>query len=437
MDKKKYEFTGEVTKMYGGVHAKTLYQIRALIDIETSVGVVKKGTEGGYIEKGTNLSHSGNCWVYPGAYVFDDAKVENNAVVYQQAKVYGKAHIFQNAKVLGHTTVLGRSTVYGDAVIQDYCWIDGDASISGAACIGGRSVVDGKSDISGDAVVTDNARVSGNARVNGHAMIRDNALVQGDAFVTGEYTDIRDRALISGNAWITSNNDYVYISGVGIEISSMNNITAYTSQPNTIEVICPAISSECKNIDKFIDFVECEMCDCDNKNSFMSAVLHAKNHLSISLAKANEINTPKKVKVTKKKSGKSGNKTTQQTKPIYEYDPIENMVRIVIDRQLLPYGIDNCDYVNDIDFKTFVLPGLCKQYSTWVEESKSETELLIKLYNHYVKEFNESNLDSCEIISKIERLGNAIMEVFGKPKLKPGDITTIKGVKYECVESDE
>ena len=143
MDKKKYEFTGKTTQMYGGRVTKTLHQIRALVDIETSVGVVKKGTEGGYIEKETNLSHLGNCWVYPGAYVFDDAKVENNAVVYQQAKVSGKAYIFQNAKVYGNATVTGMAGVYGNANNGESCIIDGHVSIYEDATINGSSVIFG------------------------------------------------------------------------------------------------------------------------------------------------------------------------------------------------------------------------------------------------------------------------------------------------------
>lgn len=53
---KKYEFTGE-TKIRCGI---TLHRIRALKDF----GVVCAGDIGGWIEKESNLSHEGNCWVY-------------------------------------------------------------------------------------------------------------------------------------------------------------------------------------------------------------------------------------------------------------------------------------------------------------------------------------------------------------------------------------
>ena len=54
-ESKKYEFTGE-TKMYFG---RTLRQIRAIKDFSD----VKAGEIGGWIEKESNLSQTGNAWV--------------------------------------------------------------------------------------------------------------------------------------------------------------------------------------------------------------------------------------------------------------------------------------------------------------------------------------------------------------------------------------
>lgn len=430
MDRKKYEFTGKTTQMYGGRVTKTLRQIRALVDIETSIGVVKKGTDGGYIEKEMNLSHFGNSWVYPGAYVFDDAKVEDNAIVYQQAKVNGKAYIFQNAKVYGCATVSGKAVVYGNARISEHCLIDGNASIYEDATINGRSVILGKSVIAGHALILDNARIFGNARVTGHAIVRDNTLVYGNAFVTGECVDIRDRAVIAGNAWIMSNNDYVYINGVGHEPNGMNSITAHISQGNTIEVICPDISTECKNIDKFIDFVECEMCDSDYKASFMSALMHAKTHLSRSLTNINAINTPKKAKVTKVKSIKS-NKCDTTTECIDKYDPVEDMVRTIVNKQLLPYEI-GCDekYGLNADSVENNLTTYATMYQNWLNDSSSETELILKIYNHYSDDLHNAGLSAISKVYKVDQLSNAIMEIYGKPKFH----IEVDGVRYEKAE---
>lgn len=425
MDRKKYEFTGKTTQMYGGRVTKTLHQIRALVDIETLVGVVKKGTEGGYIEKEMNLSHFGNSWVYPGAYVFDDAKVENNAVVYQQARVSGKAYIFQNAKVYGNATVTGMAVVYGNASIGEHCLIDGNASIYEDATINGRSVILGKSVIAGHALILDNARILGDARVTGRAIVRDNTLVHGNAFVTGECTDIRDRAVIAGDAWITSNNDYVYINGVGHEPNGMNSITAYTSQSNTIEVICPDISTECKNIDKFIDFVECEMCDSDYRASFMSALMHAKTHLSKSLKPDTSTDDRKKAKVVKVKSTKP---KTSDGYSKQEVNDVTLMAETLISELLPPFDTWSLSD-RPINIIQKYAEDHAKRYKEFVHECQSESELLIKVYN-----FCNDNLllkgTSIEKIGVVDRLSNAIMNVFGKPKLH----MTIDGVTYETAD---
>jgi len=73
----KYELTTTFIEHNG----KKLYQIKALKDF----GDVYAGELGGYIEKESNLSQEGDCWVYG------------------NAKVYGNARIFDDAKVCGNT----------------------------------------------------------------------------------------------------------------------------------------------------------------------------------------------------------------------------------------------------------------------------------------------------------------------------------------------
>ena len=125
----KYEFIGRTKELCGTV----LHQIRAKKDFAN----VKKGEIGGWIEKESNLSVSGNAWVYGDAQVYGNAQVSDNAQVYGNAWVYGDAQVYGNA------------------------WVYGNARVSGDAC------------------VSDNARVSGNARVYGNARVSGDACVYG------------------------------------------------------------------------------------------------------------------------------------------------------------------------------------------------------------------------------------------------------------------
>lgn len=84
---RKYEFTGRRRTIKG----QRTYQIRALRDF----GDVKKGEEGGWIEKEENLSHEGDCWVYDSARVYENARVEGNAKVSDRALVFSSAKIFE------------------------------------------------------------------------------------------------------------------------------------------------------------------------------------------------------------------------------------------------------------------------------------------------------------------------------------------------------
>jgi len=101
MANKKYELVKiDFIKIFG----ITLYRIRAL----RSFSGVSKGDIGGYIEKETNLSATGNCWVG------DKARVYDNARVYGNAQVFGNAKVYDNAEVYGKARVFGQARVYLD-----------------------------------------------------------------------------------------------------------------------------------------------------------------------------------------------------------------------------------------------------------------------------------------------------------------------------------
>lgn len=93
---RKYKLTDETITVERNGKEVTLHRIEALRDF----AIVKAGDKGGFIEKESNLSQDGNCWVY------DTAKVYGNAEVYGSAKVYDNAKVYGNSKVCVNT-VLG------------------------------------------------------------------------------------------------------------------------------------------------------------------------------------------------------------------------------------------------------------------------------------------------------------------------------------------
>ena len=88
---KKFELLLDDTITIFGIK---LFRIKALI----SFGNVEEGEVGGYVEKETNLSSSGDAWVYGNAKVSGNAEVYGNAWVYGNAKVSGDADyiVFKN-----------------------------------------------------------------------------------------------------------------------------------------------------------------------------------------------------------------------------------------------------------------------------------------------------------------------------------------------------
>lgn len=113
---KKYELTKDSVRLMG----HKLYRIKALRDF----GDVKKGDLGGYIEKESNLSHGGTCWVADQAMVLQNASVSEHARVYERAVVFGNArlsgycYVFQDSQVLGYTRVLDHAWVFGRGIFS-------------------------------------------------------------------------------------------------------------------------------------------------------------------------------------------------------------------------------------------------------------------------------------------------------------------------------
>ena len=95
--------------------ANGLYRIRALKDFSN----VKAGDLGGFVEHESNLSQSGDCWVYDDAKVYDYAKVSGNSKVFDTAQVYGNARIFGNSMIFGNSKVSGNASIYENATFKE------------------------------------------------------------------------------------------------------------------------------------------------------------------------------------------------------------------------------------------------------------------------------------------------------------------------------
>ena len=148
---KKYEITND-TKTINGV---TVHRIVAL----KSFGNVTKGDLGGWIEKESNLSQSGNAWVtddaviYGEASVKGDAKVSGNAVVYDHALINCHANVTDNVIIRGRSFISGDTKVFENAVVEGYATTYDNAIIRGNARISGSVIMKGYSRAGGNVSV--------------------------------------------------------------------------------------------------------------------------------------------------------------------------------------------------------------------------------------------------------------------------------------------
>ncbi|GAA5098072.1 hypothetical protein [Bartonella acomydis] len=128
---KKFALTNE-TRVFNN---QTLYRIKALKDFAD----VKAGDLGGFIEKESNLSHDGNCWVGDNAYVLKPGRVFQNARVFGNAGVggfvYGNAKIYDFAKIFTKAHVYDNARVYENARIANNVHVCENAHIHGIAVI--------------------------------------------------------------------------------------------------------------------------------------------------------------------------------------------------------------------------------------------------------------------------------------------------------------
>lgn len=94
----KYTLTNDIIKRYG----KILYRIKSLKNFSN----IKTGDLGGFIEKEENLSHTGKCWIYGDAIVFDNSIIQDDAIVQNFASVERDSEISGNTIVECHRMML-------------------------------------------------------------------------------------------------------------------------------------------------------------------------------------------------------------------------------------------------------------------------------------------------------------------------------------------
>lgn len=210
LEPKKFELTTKIS-----FNGRTLYRIRALKDF----GVVKKGDLGGYVEKESNLSQTGNAWIYDDAKVMDnaivkdDATLHHNAEVYDKAIVSGSASINENAILRDKATVSDKAILYGNVILvddakiydkarlYDYVLVSGNAQVYDNARCYGFAKIEDDTQVFNDAII-DNAVISGSACVFDKATVKDNSTVSGHINLYGNIT-------IFGQAYMDSDDDII------------------------------------------------------------------------------------------------------------------------------------------------------------------------------------------------------------------------------------
>jgi carbonic anhydrase/acetyltransferase-like protein (isoleucine patch superfamily) len=176
------------------------YVIIAAREIKTTVGVVPKGTMGGFLLRGNELSQGeDNSWVFPEGKVYD-GKVIGNAVVFGTAI---DSNISGNA-VVGAKSHVERSTVKNQAIVSGRIRvynskIHSHAVIHGISFSGDKvdNIVIEDSKVGGRAVIWGNGGSIRCAVVNNHAKISDGTVIESST--VGGYASLADCVVYPGN----------------------------------------------------------------------------------------------------------------------------------------------------------------------------------------------------------------------------------------------
>lgn len=237
MEDKKYKI---LENKYTYWNDRKIYRIRAL----KSFGDVKEGQLGGYVEKESNLSHSGDCWIYKRSKVYGNAILKDNASVTDNVEVSGSAIICDNAKISKDVKICGNAKVYDysiiteNAIVRDNATIQDRAKICGNAVICDNVTIRHDVEISGNAMICDNVAVNRRSKIYDNAKISDNVLISYDAEVfdnakVSGNTKIFDKAKISGNAVVDGDNITLYDN---IKINGDSKVTGNLTMYGDAEI---------------------------------------------------------------------------------------------------------------------------------------------------------------------------------------------------------
>ena len=220
LEPKKFELTTKIS-----FNGRTLYRIRALKNFRN----VKKGDLGGYVEKESNLSQTGDAWIYDDAKVMDnaivkdDATLHHNATVYDKAIVSGsasvnenatlrdKANVNDNAILYGNVILVDGAKIYGKARLYDYVLVSGNAQVFDNARCYGFAKIEDDTQVFNNAII-DNAVISGSTCVFDKATVKNNATISGHVNLYGNITVLGQAYMDSDdNVMLRSNDDYMVI----------------------------------------------------------------------------------------------------------------------------------------------------------------------------------------------------------------------------------
>lgn len=146
MTQQKYILTNETFELLG----HTLHRIQAVRDFAD----VKAGDLGGFVESTSNLSQSGNCWVYDNACVFGNASVSIDAKVKDHAVVYNTYISTPGDSRLNRTSVSDSAVVENRAIVRNRAMIKHFSVVSGNAIIENEVQLTGRSFVGYDSIIT-------------------------------------------------------------------------------------------------------------------------------------------------------------------------------------------------------------------------------------------------------------------------------------------
>lgn len=220
LEPKKFELTTKIS-----FNGRTLYRIRALKNFRN----VKKGDLGGYVEKESNLSQTGNAWIYDDAKVMDNAIVKNDATLHHNAEIYDntivsdsasvnenatlrdKATVSDNAILYGNVILVNSAKIYGKARLYDYVLVSGNAQVYDNARCYGFAKIEDDTQVFNDAII-DNAVISGSACVFDKATVKNNSTISGHVNLYGNITVLGQAYMDSDDdVMLRSNDDYMVL----------------------------------------------------------------------------------------------------------------------------------------------------------------------------------------------------------------------------------